>query len=188
MLNWSELHNNCLSCNKCRLFEKRTNVVFGDGNIKADIMFIGEAPGSDEDRTGKPFVGRSGRLLTKILNDLDLRRERDYYICNICKCRPENNRNPKEDEMETCMPYLRNQFALVKPKIIVCLGAIATNCIISNEWRITRDRGKWIKRKGCLITATFHPAALLRDAEKLEYMISDLKEVKKAYDSLKKVD
>ncbi|RXM77871.1 uracil-DNA glycosylase [Clostridium tetani] len=188
MLGWKELYNNCLTCNRCDLSKNRTHVVFGEGNSKADIMFIGEAPGGDEDKAGRPFVGKAGQFLTKMLDSLDLIRERDYYICNICKCRPENNRNPKEDEIKACIPYLRNQFALVKPKIIVCLGAIATNQIISDQWRITRDRGKWIERKGCFITATFHPAAVLRDEGKKQYIFRDLQEVRRAYECLKKVD
>ncbi len=160
-------------------------MVFGEGALKAKIMFIGEAPGADEDRIGRPFVGRAGKLLTKGLTALDLQRERDYYICNVCKCRPKNNRTPYEDEMMTCIPYLRNQVALIKPKIIVCLGATSMKCILGKEWRITRDRGKWVERKGCYITATFHPAALFRDESKKILFWKDLKSIKTMFEKLK---
>lgn len=159
-------------------------MVFGEGNIKAPIMFIGEAPGADEDRTGKPFVGRAGQLLTKGLLALDLKRDEHYYICNVCKCRPENNRTPNEEEAKTCLPYLRNQVALVKPKIIICLGATSLKYVMGPEYRITRDRGKWIERKGYYIMATFHPAALFRDESKKRLFWQDLKSIREKYDSL----
>lgn len=181
LLRWSELYSECMKCNKCALVNDRTNVVFGEGNIKADIMFIGEAPGADEDRTGNPFVGRAGQLLTKGLTSLDLVRERDYYICNICKCRPKNNRTPTEEEAMECIPYLRNQVALVKPKIIVCLGATSMKYILGKQYRITRDRGKWFEIKGCYIIGTFHPAAILRDENKKKFLWQDLKSIKSKY-------
>lgn len=186
MLKWRELYNECLNCNKCSLKQSSNNMVFGDGNPMSKLMFVGEAPGADEDKFGKPFVGRAGQLLTKGLTALDLIRERDYYICNICKCRPENNRTPSEEEAETCLPYLRNQVALVKPKIIVCLGSTAMKYILGEEWRITRDRGKWVEKKGCYIMATFHPAALFRDESKKVLFWEDLKSVKRRFDELKK--
>ena len=179
MLRWKELYEECLNCSKCSLGDNRTNMVFGDGNPKAHIMFIGEAPGADEDRTGIPFVGRAGQLLTKALLALDLHRERDYYICNICKCRPKNNRTPYEEEEKACIPYLRNQVALIRPKIIVCLGATAMGCILGKDWRITRDRGKWVEKKGFYMTATFHPSAVLRDVNKKSAFWEDLKSIKK---------
>ncbi len=178
MLRWKELYEECLNCSKCSLGDNRTNMVFGDGNPKAHIMFIGEAPGADEDRTGIPFVGRAGQLLTKALLALDLHRERDYYICNICKCRPKNNRTPYEEEEKACIPYLRNQVALIRPKIIVCLGATAMGCILGKDWRITRDRGKWVEKKGFYMTATFHPSAVLRDVNKKAAFWEDLKSIK----------
>lgn len=181
MLRWSELYDKCMKCTNCELSKKRNNVVFGEGAPNADIMFIGEAPGFDEDRQGRPFVGRAGQLLTKALKSLDLERERDYYICNICKCRPENNRTPFEDEANACIGYLRNQVALVKPKIIVCLGATSMKYILGSQWRITRDRGKWIKRKSCYIMPTFHPAAVLRDENKKRDFWEDLKSIKAKY-------
>lgn len=194
MLGWKQLYEECIQCHKCTLGKNRTNMVFGEGNIKAKIMFIGEAPGADEDRTGKPFVGKAGQLLTKGLTALELLRDRDYYICNICKCRPENNRTPFEEEAHTCIPYLRNQVALVRPRIIVCLGATAMKYIIRgdqsdtgdivNEWRITRDRGRWIERKCFLMMATFHPAAILRDENKKKLFWEDLKSIKEKYDEI----
>lgn len=185
MLQWKELYNECKECEKCDLINGRTNMVFGEGSPNADIMFIGEAPGADEDRTGIPFVGRAGQLLTKGLLALDLHRERDYYIANICKCRPENNRNPLEEEARACIPYLRNQVALVKPKIIVCLGAVAGKYIIGPNLRITRDRGIWVERKGFFIMPTFHPSAVLRDPNKKTPFWQDLKEIKRKYKDIK---
>jgi DNA polymerase len=155
-------------------------VVFGDGNIRSPLMFIGEAPGADEDRIGVPFVGKAGKLLSKGLESLKLTRN-EYYICNVCKCRPENNRTPLEEEAEACLPYLRNQVALIKPKIIVCLGATAMKYILGKDYRITRDRGKWIERKGFYIIATFHPAALFRDESKKALFWQDLKLIKEKY-------
>lgn len=119
MLQWNDLYKECKDCSKCNLSNGKINMVFGEGNPKAKLMFIGEAPGADEDKTGRPFVGRAGQLLTKGLLALNLHREQDYYITNICKCRPENNRNPMEHEACACIPYLRNQVALIKPKIII---------------------------------------------------------------------
>lgn len=185
LLRWKELYEECVNCHKCKLGDNRTNMVFGDGNPGGKIMFIGEAPGADEDRTGLPFVGRAGQLLTRTLESIGLYRKNDYYICNICKCRPENNRTPYTQEEEACIPYLRNQVALVKPKIIVCLGATAMNCILGKDWRITRDRGKWVERKGFYMTATFHPSAILRDENKKAPFWEDLEDIKKKYDDFR---
>ncbi|AND83344.1 uracil-DNA glycosylase [Clostridium tyrobutyricum] len=181
MLKWKELYDECVNCHKCALGNTRINMVFGDGNSKADIIFIGEAPGADEDRTGIPFVGRAGQFLTKYLEELNLYRNKDYYICNICKCRPEKNRTPYEEEAKTCLQYVRNQVALVKPKIIVCLGATAMRYILGTDWRITRDRGKWVERKGFYMTTTFHPSAILRDPNKNQLFLEDLKAINKKY-------
>ncbi|EDS76783.1 uracil-DNA glycosylase family 4 protein [Clostridium botulinum C str. Eklund] len=185
MLQWRELYKECVECHKCNLVEGRNNMVFGEGNPKAKLMFIGEAPGADEDRTGRPFVGRAGNLLTKGLMALDLHREKDYYITNICKCRPENNRNPMEHEAYACIQYLRNQVALIKPEIIVCLGAVAGKYIIDKDLRITRDRGMWVEKKGIYIMPIFHPAAILRDDKKKVMFWKDLKEIKRKYLEIK---
>lgn len=185
MLGWRELYEACSSCRKCALSGNRTRTVVGEGNIKASLMLVGEAPGADEDRLGKPFVGKAGQLLTKALTALELDRERDYYICNVCKCRPENNRTPLDEETEACLPYLRNQVALVRPVVILCLGATAMKSLISRDWKITQHRGKWVERKGFYMMATFHPAALLRDESKKELFWEDLKEVKKKLEFIK---
>ncbi|KUO63904.1 MAG: DNA polymerase [Gracilibacter sp. BRH_c7a] len=184
MFTMDELSREIAGCTKCRLHLNRTNTVPGEGNPSARVMFIGEAPGADEDKQGRPFVGKAGQLLDKALNALDFNREKNFYICNICKCRPENNRTPADDEAEACLPFLRNQVALVKPKIIVCLGATSLKYIIDKQARITSVRGTWFERKGYYITATFHPAALFRDESKKRLFWEDLKKVKEKYDEI----
>jgi len=184
MLEMDELSRVISDCTKCRLRLNRTNTVPGEGNPAARVMFIGEAPGADEDRLGRPFVGKAGQLLDKALNALDFYRDENFYICNICKCRPENNRTPADDEAEACIPYLRRQVVIVKPKIIVCLGAISAKYIIDKQARITSIRGEWFERKGYHIMATFHPAALLRDESKKRLFWEDLKKVKEKYDEI----
>ena len=176
--NWEELENSIINCNKCKLCSNRTNIVFGVGNPKAEIMFIGEGPGADEDRQGEPFVGKAGQLMNKAFEGLGIRRE-ELYIANIVKCRPPSNRVPEKDEAEACLNYLRNQVLLVKPKIIVLLGSTALKNILGNEYSITAMRGKWIEQKGILYMPTWHPAALLRDENKKIEFWNDLKEVRK---------
>ena len=176
---WEELKNNCMSCTKCKLCETRTNVVFGVGNPNADILFIGEGPGENEDLQGEPFVGRAGKLLDKMLAAIDLERNKNIYIANIVKCRPPNNRNPEEDECKACMNYLRNQVILVKPEIIVLLGSVALKHILGKEYGITASRGKWIEKKGIKYMPTWHPAALLRDEGKKIDFIKDLQLVER---------
>ncbi len=185
MLNWSELEKAVNECKKCELYKMRNNIVMGDGDKKADLLIISEAPGKQEDLTGKPFVGKSGLLLDKILASVDLKRD-EIYLANIVKCRPPNNRNPKESERQLCLPYLRNQFALIKPKIIVCLGRVSAQTIIEPSFKITKQRGIWYERKNCLIIATYHPAALLRDSTKKRDVWEDFKNIKSKYDELKK--
>jgi uracil-DNA glycosylase family 4 len=184
MLTMDELSKEVAECTRCRLHTSRSNTVLGEGNIAAKVMFVGEAPGADEDRLGRPFVGKAGQLLDKALNALDFYRQKNFYICNICKCRPENNRTPEDDEAEACLPYLRRQVAIVKPKIIVCMGATAAKHIIDKQARITSIRGNWYERKGYHILATFHPAALLRDESKKRLFWEDLKKVKTKYDEI----
>ena len=163
--NWEELEEVVKQCRKCRLCETRKNVVFGVGNREADIMFIGEGPGADEDAQGEPFVGKAGKLMNMAFDMLGVKRE-EVYIANIVKCRPPNNRNPQDDEAENCLDYLRNQVILVKPKIIVLLGSVALKNVLGKEYGITASRGKWLERKGILYMPTWHPAALLRDENK----------------------
>ena len=182
--NWEELEKSIENCNKCKLCCSRRNIVFGVGNKEADVMFIGEGPGADEDIQGEPFVGKAGRLINKAFEALEIERE-DVYIANIVKCRPPQNRNPEIDEAKACIDYLRNQVILVKPKIIVLLGSVALKNILGEEYGITNSRGKWVERKGILYMPTFHPAALLRDDSKKIDFWRDLKLVKEKLKELK---
>ena len=184
MYSWEELENTCQKCNKCSLCKTRTNLVFGSGNKNADIMFVGEAPGQVEDETGEPFVGPAGQLLTDMLLIMGLKRE-DVYITNILKCRPPNNRDPFVEEQNVCIDYLRAQTALIKPKIIICLGRIAAMKIISPDFKITRDHGKIVQKGDFMLTALYHPSALLRDEAKRPETFVDLKNIKKIIDELK---
>jgi uracil-DNA glycosylase family 4 len=181
--NWEELEEVVKQCRKCRLCETRKNVVFGVGNREADIMFIGEGPGADEDAQGEPFVGKAGKLMNMAFDMLGVKRE-EVYIANIVKCRPPNNRNPQDDEAENCLDYLRNQVILIKPKIIVLLGSVALKNVLGKEYGITASRGKWLERKGILYMPTWHPAALLRDENKKIDFIKDLKQVIKRYNEI----
>jgi DNA polymerase len=169
-----ELYQTVMACHKCRLAEKRGNVVFGEGNIHADIMFIGEGPGAREDETGRPFVGPAGKLLDEMIASLGLRRE-DVYIANVVKCRPPNNRDPQPDERELCMGYLRAQVAFVKPRFIVCLGRIAAGLILGREVRITKEHGACIRVKNFTIIPTFHPAALLHNPDNRADALADFR-------------
>ena len=172
--NWEQLEEESKQCKKCKLCQTRNNVVFGTGNKEADLMFIGEGPGADEDAQGEPFVGKAGKLMNMAFDIIGLKRE-EVYIANIVKCRPPSNRNPEDDEAFACLDYLRNQVILVKPKIIVLLGNVALKNILGKEYGITASRGKWIEKKGILYLPTFHPAALLRDETKKIDFIKDLK-------------
>ena len=174
--NWGDLESSIINCKKCKLCNGRTNIVFGVGNKNADIMFIGEGPGADEDRLGEPFVGRAGKLMNLAFEALGLKRE-DVYIANVVKCRPPSNRNPEADEANACLNYLRNQVILVKPKIIVLLGSVALQNVLGKEYKITASRGNWVEQKGILYMPTWHPAALLRDESKKIDFINDLKQV-----------
>ncbi len=160
---WDELKTACEGCRKCGLCETRHNVVVGVGNPNAEVMFIGEGPGENEDIQGEPFVGRAGKLLDKMLLAVDLERGKNIYIANIVKCRPPQNRDPKPEEQEQCIDWLREQVRLIRPKIIVCLGRIAAQRIIDPDLKITRDHGKWFQKGGILMMPMLHPAALLRD-------------------------
>lgn len=164
-VSWAELYEQVGACRKCRLCESRHNVVPGEGNPNADLMFIGEGPGQEEDRQGRPFVGRSGELLTRMIHAIGIERS-ETYICNVVKCRPPGNRNPEPDEAGACLNYLRAQVALVRPKVIVLLGKVACRYTLNEEIFITRDHGRWFERKGTWFIPTFHPAALLRDPAK----------------------
>ena len=161
--NWEELKNACENCQKCELCRTRHNVVVGVGSPTAEVMFIGEGPGENEDLQGEPFVGRAGKLLDKMLTAVDLDRNKNIYIANIVKCRPPQNRDPKPEEQEMCIDWLRNQVKLIRPKIIVCLGRIAAARIIKPDIKITKEHGQFIEKNGVLMMAMLHPAAILRD-------------------------
>ncbi len=183
-MTWDELYESCCNCQKCELGKTRTNCVFGTGNREADILFVGEAPGEQEDLSGTPFVGRAGQLLDKYLFAVDINRE-DVYIANILKCRPPKNRDPLPAEEDACIDYLREQVRLIKPKIIVCLGRIAAMRLIKPDFKISKEHGQWFEKGSFTMTAVYHPAALLRDPRRKEEMLADMQEIKKKLDSLK---
>lgn len=173
MSQWNELKAQCLQCQKCPLHTSRHQVVFGVGRENADIMFIGEGPGEQEDLQGEPFVGAAGKLLDDMLSIIDVNRT-NCYIANIVKCRPPMNRDPKDEEQDACIAYLQKQIELVNPAIIVCLGRIAAKRILDPDYRITKDHGKWLCRNGVWMTAIYHPSALLRDPGKRPETFDDL--------------
>ena len=185
--NWEQLEADANQCRKCKLCQNRTNVVFGTGNKQADLMFIGEGPGADEDKQGVPFVGKAGKLMNMAFEAIGLKRE-EVYIANIVKCRPPGNRNPEDDEATACLNYLRNQVILVKPKIVVLLGSVALKNILGKEYGITASRGKWVEKRGIWYMPTWHPAALLRDENKKIDFIMDLKEVMRRYELYSEVE
>lgn len=173
MLDWAALEQMCLQCTKCGLCDTRHNVVFGVGPRDADVMLIGEGPGEQEDLQGESFVGAAGKLLDDMLSIIDLSRK-NCYIANIVKCRPPRNRDPLETEQDACIDYLRNQVALIQPRIIVCLGRISAMRIIRTDYRITREHGTWVEKNGIWMTAIYHPSALLRDLTKRPETFDDL--------------
>ena len=175
-LNLENLKMEALDCHKCQLDQSRTHVVFGIGNQKADLMFVGEAPGAEEDRTGKPFVGRAGQLLTKIIQSIGLTRD-DVYIANVLKCRPPSNRNPKLNEIEQCEPYLLRQIQLIKPKVICALGTFAAQILLRTDERISKLRGDFYSYHGTKVMPTYHPAYLLRNPENKRQVWEDIQKV-----------
>ena len=179
MLTWEALEQACKHCQKCALADTRHNVVFGVGPRDAEVMLIGEGPGENEDLQGEPFVGRGGKLLDDMLELIDLSRETNVYIGNIVKCRPPQNRDPLNTEQDACIGYLRNQVALIRPKIIVCLGRIAAMRLIKPDYKITREHGQWVQKSGVWMTALYHPAAILRDPSKRPDTFVDLKGLEK---------
>ena len=173
------------NCKKCELYKTRNKPVIGQGGDNAKILFIGEAPGKFEDEKGVPFVGRSGKLLDEYLNEIGLDKNKDIYISNILKCRPPNNRNPKPEEQEACIKYLREQYKILKPKVIICLGRIAAQRIIKPDFKITKEHGKWFLKKGAYFMATFHPSALLRNPANKVLATEDFKKIKEKILELK---
>ena len=178
MMTWEELEQQCLACQRCALADSRTHVVFGAGQRDAEVMFVGEGPGEHEDLQGEPFVGRGGLLLDEMLSLIGLYRQKNFYICNIVKCRPPKNRDPLNTEQDACIGYLREQITLVRPKLIVCLGRIAANRLIHDDYKITKEHGQWVERDGVFYTAIYHPAALLRDPSKKPETFVDLRSIR----------
>ena len=170
---WKELKQECAQCRRCGLGETRHHLVFGDGAEDARIMLIGEGPGQHEDEQGEPFVGRSGQLMDKMMSYIGLDRSRNVYIANIVKCRPPQNRDPAGEEIAACIGYLRNQVALIRPKIIVCVGRIAAMTLIQPDYKVTRQHGEWVEKNGVWMMGTFHPAALLRNPANTQNGFSD---------------
>jgi uracil-DNA glycosylase len=163
-------------CTRCKLHKGRHKIVFGDGSPKADLVFIGEGPGADEDAQGLPFVGRAGKLLTQMIEAMGLQRK-DVYICNVVKCRPPQNRAPEPDEVETCSPYLLRQIDVINPKVLVCLGAVAAKTLLETNRGITQFRGQWLEWRGRKLMATYHPAYLLRNPNAKGEVWKDLQKV-----------
>jgi uracil-DNA glycosylase family 4 len=163
-------------CTRCKLHAGRTHIVFGEGSPKAELVFVGEGPGHDEDVQGLPFVGRAGRLLNQIIEAMGLRRQ-DVYICNVVKCRPPENRTPERDEIATCSPFLLRQLAAIQPKVIVCLGSVAAQTLLGTNKGISHYRGQWFEFRGSRLIATYHTAYLLRNPEAKRDVWNDLKKV-----------
>lgn len=184
-MDWNELQQSCMNCTRCGLCETRKNVVFGVGNQNADILFIGEGPGEQEDLQGQPFVGPAGKLLDDMLSIIDLDRKQNCYIANIVKCRPPHNRDPLETEQDACIAFLNNQIQLIQPKIIVCLGRISATRLIRPDFRITREHGQWANQNGIWMTAIYHPSALLRDITKRPETFKDLLSIR---DKIRELD
>jgi len=163
-------------CTRCKLHSMRHTIVFGDGNPKAELVFVGEGPGADEDAQGLPFVGRAGKLLTQMIEAMGLQRK-DVYICNVVKCRPPENRLPEEDEVKTCSPFLFRQIDVIAPKVIVCLGAVAAKTLLQTNRGISQFRGQWLEYRGRKLMATYHPAYLLRNPNAKGEVWKDLQKV-----------
>lgn len=181
--NMDELKEACLKCEKCELCKTRKNVVFGVGDENTRVMFIGEGPGEQEDLKGEPFVGRAGKLLDQYLTGIGMPREK-IYIANMVKCRPPQNRDPKPEEQEACIGYLREQFRLIKPKIVVCLGRISAQRLIDPDFKVTRQHGEWFNKNGTLFMGTFHPAALLRNPNNKPAALEDFIKVRDTLDEI----
>lgn len=173
----SAIRNEIGDCQRCKLAPLRSTIVFGSGNPDAEIVFVGEAPGYEEDQQGLPFVGAAGQLLTKIIESIGIRRD-DAYICNILKCRPPENRNPEPDEVLTCSPFLKRQIAAIRPKIVCCLGKFAAQSLLQSAAPISRLRGQFHDVDGYRVIATFHPAYLLRSPEKKREVWEDMKQIR----------
>ena len=177
MFTWESLEQACADCRRCSLCETRTNPVFGTGAKDARILFVGEGPGENEDLEGEPFVGRAGQLLDDMLKIIGLDRKTNVYIANVVKCRPPGNRDPQTEEKNACLPWLREQYRLLRPRMVICLGRIAAGALIHPDFRITAEHGKWFEKDGVPFLAIYHPAALLRDESKRPETFVDLKTI-----------
>jgi uracil-DNA glycosylase family 4 len=173
-----ELEHFINDCDKCRLSKERKNIVFGEGSPHARLVFVGEAPGMDEDLTGKPFVGQAGRLLTDIIKAMGLTRD-EVYICNIIKCHPPRNRDPERDEIEMCLPFLETQLSLIQPEIICAIGRISAQSLVREDFKITRERGQWQSFRGIPLMPTYHPAYLLRYPQAKKAVWEDMQQIMK---------
>ena len=182
-ITWELFEEQVQACRLCGLYQGIRHKVPGQGDRNSPLMFIGEGPGQAEDEQGLAFVGPAGQLLTRMLEAIQLPRDR-VYICNVVKCRPPQNRIPEMDEAAACLPFLRQQFLLIRPKVIVCLGATAGKALIDPEMRITRQRGEWVLRKGIWMMATYHPSALLRDADKKRPAWTDMQALRQKLQDL----
>ncbi|MEW6081886.1 MAG: uracil-DNA glycosylase [Bacillota bacterium] len=181
--NLEELASRVIKCRRCSLRDTSRGVVFGEGDPHASLVLVGEGPGATEDEMGRPFVGKAGQLLDRILEAAGFRRQ-EVYIANVVKCRPPGNRLPTPEEASRCLPHLRAQIRIIRPKVVVCLGALSSQALLDPQLRITRDRGAWRERDGIFYMPTFHPAALLRDPEKKRPVWEDFQRVRDRYDQL----
>ena len=179
-MTWDELKQACEACHRCSLGNTRTKTVFGTGSQTAALVFVGEAPGEQEDLSGIPFVGRAGQLFDKYLEAVGIDRE-EVYIANILKCRPPKNRDPESGEQDECIGFLEEQLKLIRPKLLVCLGRISAMRLIRPDYKITAEHGQWIEKNGVLMTAVYHPSLLLRDPRKKEAVLADMLEVAAKY-------
>ena len=177
-MNLDEIKRQCENCKGCELYRTRNNLVFGAGNQNADIFFIGEGPGENEDREGMPFVGRSGKLLDETLNKFGLSRDKNVYIANMVKCRPPENRDPKKDEVTACIGFLKEQIEAVNPKVVVCLGRVSASYFLGKDFKVTKQHGEFKEIDGRLFTATFHPAAILRNINNKPLFEEDIAKIK----------
>ena len=173
-----ELEDFINKCNKCRLSKERKNIVFGEGHPHARLVFVGEAPGMDEDLTGKPFVGKAGKLLTDIIKAMGLTRD-EVYICNIIKCHPPRNRDPERDEIEMCLPFLEAQLSFIQPEIICAIGRISAQSLVREDFKITKERGQWHSFRGIPLMPTYHPAYLLRYPQAKKAVWEDMQQIMK---------
>lgn len=184
MDSWEALKTDCADCRRCALCEGRTHLVFGVGNEKSPLLFVGEGPGEQEDRQGEPFVGAAGKLLDDMLELMEMDRQ-SVYIANVIKCRPPRNRDPLGEEISACREWLERQIALIHPRVIVCLGRFAAMALIGPDFRITRDHGRWYEKNGVKYMALYHPSALLRDESKRPETFADMRELRRVWRELR---